>query len=187
MVNPTTRELLFAETPPRRRVPGLRHLEGALPSLPREAHRFGRHLRALADALPSSAFYLTDRWSRAFVHDIAALRLVGPKSPLYSRRLKAGVFLMGPGVYYPAHAHAAAELYLPVSGGLRFSRGGSGGPGEFRKPGEPVYHRPHQPHAMESGGWSVLLLYLWMGDLTRPSWYKGDPEDPEEPPKYPAM
>lgn len=170
------------------RPPGAAHFPKALAAVEGSVgtSRLRRSLEKVATRFPWSSFYAPDAWSRAFIDDIAALKLIGPGSPLPSQRMAVGLFLMGANLLYPLHAHAAEELYLILAGRVSFRTG----PREAwrdRGPGDLVLHRSQEPHEMRTGAAAALMLYFWRGEIFEPSWYKGEMGSPEEPPKYPEM
>lgn len=76
-----------------------------------------------------------------------------------------GVFLVAPGVFYRDRAHAAPEMYVPLTGphGWRFAPGTA----LERKPAlEPVWNPPHQPHATLVSDVPFLCLYAWTRDTS---------------------
>lgn len=80
-----------------------------------------------------------------------------------------GIFLIAPHILYRDHAHAAPELYAPLTGphGWRF------GPGTALtvKPAHaPVWNPPHQIHATKVGPTPLLCLYGWTRDVTVPAY-----------------
>ena len=169
--------------------PGLRHFRSAAESLREDrfaSERFPRLLEETLSLFAWSSFYRRDFWSASFLDEIAALKLLGPAAPAPSERLALGLFLMGPGVHYPLHAHAAEELYLTIGGAIDF-RSDPKQPWRTTVPGDLIYHRVHEPHEMRTRERASVALYLWSGEIFEPSWYKGNMETPEEPPKYPEM
>jgi quercetin dioxygenase-like cupin family protein len=97
-----------------------------------------------------------------------------------------GLFVIGPQVYYPIHAHAAEELYLLLAGTVSF-RINPEDEWQAKRAGDLVLHRSQEPHEMRTQRAASLALYIWRGEIFQPSWYKGDMSSPEEPPKYPDM
>jgi hypothetical protein len=79
-----------------------------------------------------------------------------------SERLALGVLMLGPGTVYPAHAHPAEELYLPLTP-ARWQRGEENW--RERRAGDLVHHPSGLVHATEAGKLPLLALYLWLGDL----------------------
>jgi len=94
------------------------------------------------------------------------------QNPNYRRRPPAlvsapdvalGVLLLGPGAYYPLHAHPAVEVYVTLTPDGEWWRGD--GPWRREPPGAAIYHAPGVPHAMRAGSAPLLALYVWRGDL----------------------
>lgn len=95
--------------------------------------------------------------------------LLGPDAPFPSTKGELGLFLIAPHVLYRDHAHAAAELYAPLTGphGWRF------GPNRplITKPAHlPVWNDPHRPHLIKAGPAPFLCLYGWLSDLAAPAY-----------------
>lgn len=116
---------------------------------------------AAVDALEWRQTYGAGDFGAAFLERYGWTEVVGLRGPIPSRQVAAGFLLLGPEVTYPPHAHAAEELYLPLSGVAWWQRGDA----PFRQvpPGEPIHHAPWVPHAMRTGPEPLLALYLWRG------------------------
>ena len=86
---------------------------------------------------------------------------IGLRGPVASDRIACGVLLLAPGITYPAHAHQAEEIYLPISGVAEWQHGD----GRFAKVavGQAIHHAPWVPHAMKVGAEPLAALYLWRG------------------------
>jgi mannose-6-phosphate isomerase-like protein (cupin superfamily) len=128
--------------------------------------------RRLVDLLVARASRLT--WRRtydpgvadpAFLERYGWAELVGPFGPWPSERARLGFLLLGPETLYPAHAHAAEEIYLVVAGTAAWWRGQ--GPWEVRPPGALIHHPSRTPHATRTGAEPLLALYLWWGEALR--------------------
>lgn len=93
----------------------------------------------------------------------AYAELVGPEGPLLSSQCRFGFYLQAPDCLYPAHSHAAEELYLLLSGSAKWQLDGS----ETFVPPSPglVHHLPWQKHAMRTGPTPLLALWVWLGDI----------------------
>jgi dimethlysulfoniopropionate lyase len=81
---------------------------------------------------------------------------------LANDRLALGLLMLAPETVYPAHAHPAEELYLPLVP-ARWQRGDEGW--RDRRAGDLVHHPADMVHATEAGKLPLLALYLWLGDL----------------------
>lgn len=93
----------------------------------------------------------------------AYAELVGPEGPLLSTRCRFGFYLQAPDCLYPPHSHAAEELYLLLSGSAEWWLDDS----EPFLPPCPglVHHLPWQKHAMRTGAFPLLALWVWLGDI----------------------
>ena len=94
----------------------------------------------------------------------AFAELIGPEGPLFSPRCRFGFYLQAPDCLYPAHSHAAEELYLILSGAPEWQVEEA----EPFVPAEPglVHHLPWQKHAMRTGPAPLLALWVWLGDIS---------------------
>ncbi|MFP4483904.1 MAG: dimethylsulfonioproprionate lyase family protein [Spirochaetota bacterium] len=149
--------------------------------------------RRLLDVAASTAgwaawteFYREDEWSRPFVHRFAGGTVVGPSAPWQAEHLIVDLFVYGPDIDYPAHAHPAEEVYLILGGDAHFRVGKEP---EYRRlhPGEVSHHQPDEPHAIRAGSEAILGVVMYRGDLAGPLWYRDNMEDPEEPRKNPGV
>lgn len=104
-----------------------------------------------------------------------AAQAVGTYGCFDSREIAAGLFLIAPGVSYPLHTHAAAEVYWCLGGAITLRHGVDGEPFTLRD-GEYSVTPPNRAHALTTAEESVLLAYLWHGDLTAPIWWWDAPE-----------
>ena len=84
---------------------------------------------------------------------------------LHSDRVIVGLFLLGPGRFYPAHRHAAPEMWYIISGSGKWKRDGEDW--RIRKPGEYFIHSPWQSHSMQSLDEPIYALWAWTGDLEK--------------------
>jgi hypothetical protein len=101
-------------------------------------------------------------------HAFAAL--VGEaKAPFAARDYDFGLFLVAPRTLYRDHAHAAPELYVPLTGPhlWRFAPGAALSPKPARAP---VWNPPHRPHATLTGDVPFLALYGWTRDIHQPAY-----------------
>ena len=93
----------------------------------------------------------------------AYAELIGPEGPLLSSQCRFGFYMQAPNCFYPAHSHAAEELYMILGGSAEWWVDG----GERFVP--PVlglvHHRPWQKHAMRTGSSPLLAMWVWLGDI----------------------
>jgi hypothetical protein len=130
--------------------------------------------RAIAAAAPHLGWQSYDQYDPqeiglSFAQGHAYAPLLGPDAPFPSKTAELGLFLIAPHVLYRDHAHAAAELYAPLTGphGWRF------GPNRplITKPAHvPVWNDPHRPHLIKTGPTPFLCLFGWLSDLAAPAY-----------------
>jgi Dimethlysulfonioproprionate lyase len=85
-------------------------------------------------------------------------------SVIPARDFDLGLFLIAPHVLYRDHAHAAPELYAPLTGphGWRFT---PGDPLTVLPAHAPVWNEANQPHLTKVGPVPFLCFYGWTGDV----------------------
>lgn len=118
-------------------------------------------VRAAAAGLAWRQTYGAGDFGAAFLLGYGWSEFIGLRGPVASERIACGVLLLAPGIVYPAHAHAAEEVYLPIHGQAEWQRGDEG----FRTVpvGQAVHHPSWMPHAMRVGDAPLAALYLWRG------------------------
>ena len=89
------------------------------------------------------------------------IELVGKLGPFVSNKVRLGVGAWGPHIKYPAHHHAAEEIYLVLAGSAWFELEGDA-PAQ-RAAGDVVYVRPSRVHALHTRDEPVVVFYLWQG------------------------
>ncbi len=99
------------------------------------------------------------------------VELLGPDGMLFCDRCRLGLLLLMPESHYPAHAHAADELYLVLSGTAQWQCGDTAP--KLLPPGSFVHHPSEQPHAMRTGGEALLAVWAWTGDIGFESYSMG--------------
>ena len=143
-------------------VPGCRFLEDA-------CSHAAESMSAAAAAISLAAPYLD--WREAPGDSVPAhfkgmhayVELGGPDGHFPASDFRCGIYLQAPGINYPAHAHAAEEFYLIVSGDPLWRL--DDGPWNRQAPGTLINHHSDQPHAMETGETALLALWGWQGDI----------------------
>ena len=140
----------------------LRWFEGAVELAPPGPFAALAHaLRHTCPALAWRQTYLRGEVDDRFLGRYGWCEIVGPAGQIHGRARAAGVLLLGPETEYPAHHHAAEELYVPLSGAAEWQQGG--GPFAVRQPGDCIVHEANELHAMRTGEAALLALYVWNG------------------------
>jgi hypothetical protein len=147
------------------------HLPAALEALAATHPSLALAIRLAAPHLPWQAYAYADpgigpEFSAAHVfctiagEDDAAIRVEGGDF---------GLFLVAPHVLYRDHAHAAPELYAPLTGphGWRFV---PGAPLIVKPAHVPVWNAPHRPHLFKVGPVPFLCFFAWTGELDTPAY-----------------
>ncbi len=75
-----------------------------------------------------------------------------------------GLFVIAPRILYRDRAHAAPELYVPLTGPHRW-RFAPDTP--FSEGRDPVWNPPHRPHALLVGDVPFLCFYVWTRDVNQ--------------------
>ncbi|KZY30459.1 hypothetical protein A3731_05090 [Roseovarius sp. HI0049] len=148
-----------------RPAPACAHLAGALAHCPATgpfAHTASR-LAALVHHLPWTADYPDHPTLKdTFAHAVIAR----------GHGALFGCNLLAPHTAYPAHAHLAAEIYLPVNDSRALFWQATTGADTRAMPGQPVTHGPSEPHALTTGARPALNLWLQHGDSPGgPTWF----------------
>jgi hypothetical protein len=105
--------------------------------------------------------YTAEDFGPQFLDRYGWTELVGLRGPIKSDEIACGLLLLGPDADYPAHAHQAEELYLPLAGHAAWMRGDEGY--VRRPPGQPIHHPSWMPHATRTGPEPLLAIYVWRG------------------------
>ncbi len=133
--------------------------EALVTAMAREPDRVAWYRSASYDAEPGMADFLT----RYAVAVILGLDRFGRRCPYWSDRAALGVTLQAPCVDYPAHAHAAVEIYYILAGSADWQQGD--GVWRRKQPGDFVLHQAHEPHVMRTGDEPLLAMFAWVSDL----------------------
>jgi mannose-6-phosphate isomerase-like protein (cupin superfamily) len=127
-----------------------------------------RKTRALVQEFVSAAEFLEWRqtysavdFGTQFLDLYGWTELIGLRGPISSAKVACGFLMLGPDVEYPAHAHEAEEIYLPLAGQALWMRGDEGF--VARPPGAVIEHPAWTPHAMRTRKDPLLAIYLWRG------------------------
>ena len=94
--------------------------------------------------------------------------IIGARGPFVSDRIRAGLALLGPRVEYPQHRHVATEVYLLLSGSMRFRFDDT--TQLTCRPGDVILVDSNRRHGFDTFDDPIALLYLWRaGDLRQTS------------------
>lgn len=74
--------------------------------------------------------------------------------------------LQAPHTLYPRHRHKAPEVYRVLSGNAKWQQGER--PWRIRRPGEWIFHRSHEGHAMQTDAEPLLSMAAWTDHLDAP-------------------
>lgn len=118
-------------------------------------------IRAYGGRLQWRQTYGAGDFGAEFLNGYGWSEFIGLRGPMASERIACGVLLLAPGVTYPAHAHEAEEIYLPIHGVADWRQG----QGDFAPVpvGQAIHHASWVPHAMRVGAEPLAALYLWRG------------------------
>lgn len=122
----------------------------------------------LSDRLPWVRSTLADGPMLEFDRGHCYCTLVGPEAWVPMKDLYLGLYIQAPNVMYPAHEHAAEELYFTLAGTGDWAKGPKQpGAKDFvpMPPGVFIRHRPWQAHAMETKAEPMLAAWAWVGDF----------------------
>jgi hypothetical protein len=150
-----------------RRLPVLEWLDGAPGCATPATEGLVEAIAAGAGALAWHQTYTAADVGAGFLDRYGWTELVGLRGPIPSETMACGMLMLGPDTHYPAHAHEAEELYLPLAGCALWKRGRD--PYAERRPGTPIHHPSRIQHAMRTGPEPLLALYVWRGGLAVPS------------------
>jgi hypothetical protein len=159
-------------TPARRRNAVVKaHLPAALDALAADYPALAFAIRRAAPHLPWKTYrYADPAIGPTFPLAHAFCSLVGSEgAAIPAAGFDFGLFLVAPDVLYRDHAHAAPELYAPLTGphGWRFAPGAS----LVVKPAHvPVWNAPHDAHLIKVGPLPFLCLFAWTADVEKPAY-----------------
>lgn len=102
-----------------------------------------------------------------YMDNYAYAELIGPNGFFAGDDFLMGLLLLGPGVHYRDHHHAAPELYWLLTGPSEWRRG----TGDFamHDAGDMIWHAPHVVHATRTGTSPLLAVWAWTRDVNEPA------------------
>ncbi|MEM8989136.1 MAG: dimethylsulfonioproprionate lyase family protein [Pseudomonadota bacterium] len=154
--------------------PTLSLLDGALGAMPRSP--LAVSAGAAAQVLDWIPVFEGGGIDPILAEGMLAAQIAGSYGCFASTEMAAGLFLLAPGVHYPLHTHAAAEVYACLSGTLWITHGLDAAPFPLR-PGEVSLTPPHRLHALETRAEPALLAYIWTGEVICTNWWWSQGQD----------
>lgn len=146
------------------------HLAPALEALAADRPALAGAIAAAAPHLDWITYdgYPPEDIGAAFARGHAYCSVIGEEAAIPARDFDLGLFLIAPHVLYRDHAHAAPELYAPLTGphGWRF---GPGRPLVVKPAHRPVWNPPFRPHLTKVGPVPFLCLFGWTKDSMAPA------------------
>ena len=135
-----------------------------------KSEAFDTRFARAAEDLDWSQIYEGDGLNKDLAEGMLAAQCVGTYGRHPSDKVATGLFLLAPDIHYPLHTHAASEVYLCVSGRLQLRHGMHGASFDLRR-GELSITPSGRVHELKTYSEPVMLAYLWIGDLTAPTWW----------------
>jgi mannose-6-phosphate isomerase-like protein (cupin superfamily) len=148
----------FPPTPPSILDAGIRAL-----ALSPSAHQVARLIHSSQNHLPWAASPASAQQPAYLARGKAVATLMDPEGPILSGDFRFGLFYQAPRVYYPLHAHEAAETYFILAGTAQWQAGDAR---LTLGPGDSIHHPPQVPHAMRAGPDGFLAFWRWSGDIS---------------------
>lgn len=144
-----------------KRLPCLDHLDRILGMAPEPGKALVGMLAQDKDRLNWGQTYTAADFGRTFIDNYGWLEVFGTRGHFVHDEIAAGFLILGPHVHYPDHHHIAEEIYIPLTGGTEWRKGG----GDFvrRVAGEVIHHPSNINHAMRTRDEPLLAIYLWRG------------------------
>lgn len=158
-------------TEPRERLthPSMHHLAQLCDSLG-SATELTRHARMAADELDWAPVFAGGGIDPSIANGLLAAQAVGTYGCFANDRLAVGMFVVAPGVHYPLHTHAAAEIYFVLAGSIQIQHGIDGAPFTVGA-GDYSVTPHHRLHVLETHDEPALIAYVWNGDLRCRNWW----------------
>lgn len=101
--------------------------------------------------------------SEDFDQKLAVAELIGPDGLFANPDVRIGLLIQREGFHYPAHSHAAEELYFILKGSAMWAVNNAEptlhGPGSF------IRHKSCQPHSIQTLKEPLCALWGWVGDI----------------------
>lgn len=130
-------------------------------------------------------FYEEDSWSKPFLPLFANGEGIGPDGRLKHNDVILGLFILGPNVTYPEHAHPAEEFYIVLTGNPEFKLGNDHF--ELKESGDVVLHHTNIGHAIRTSSEPLFAIFGWRGEIAEKSWYRHNMAEEGEPKQHPTI
>ena len=130
---------------------------------------YDKRFAVAARALDFLQVYEGDGIDPILSEGMFAAQFAGTYGRYPSIDVATGLFLLAPEVHYPLHTHAAAEVYLCISGCLQLRHGINGKPFEIAA-SELSLTPSGRAHELKTSLEPALLAYVWIGDILAPTW-----------------
>ncbi len=102
-----------------------------------------------------------------YMGNYAYAELIGSHGFFAGDDFLLGLLLLGPGIHYRDHHHAAPELYWLLTGPSEWREGSRDF--EMREAGDTIWHEPHVVHATRTGADPLLAVWAWTRDVREPA------------------
>jgi len=151
------------------RVPACRHLPATVGAAIMVDAALAAALAGMEDELnwrQSEGYSDAAMGQPGFMDNYGFAEIVGSHGCFAGDDFRLGFFLLGPGLHYLDHAHAAPELFWLLTGPSEWGRGED----DFaiRQAGEMIWHHPHEVHATRTHDQPLLALWAWTRDTGDP-------------------
>lgn len=156
-------------SPPQpQRLPGCRHLPEAVTAGVIVSMDLCHAIATIEDQLhwTNGDFYAKDAKDQmGFTENAAYAEIIGTSGLFTGDDFRMGLMLLGPGLHYIDHYHAAPELYWLLTGPIEYSRS----QGHFKPVGtaSTIWNKPNEIHAMKTGERPLLAVWAWANDVNR--------------------
>ncbi|MDW5313310.1 dimethylsulfonioproprionate lyase family protein [Rhizobium sp. PL01] len=117
--------------------------------------------------------YTSADFGNHFLQNYGWVEMFGSRGHFVSDEMAGGFLVLGSGIDYPDHHHAAEEIYIPLTDGSLWSKDRGAFTG--RNAGEVIHHPSGVNHAMKTKDRLLVALYLWRGGpLSEKPKFQGD-------------
>ena len=156
-------------SPPQpQRLPGCRHLPEAVTAGVIVSMDLCHAIATVEDQLhwTNGDVYTTESLDQmGFNENAAFAEIIGTSGLFTGDDFRMGLMLLGPGLHYIDHYHAAPELYWLLTGPIEYSRS----QGQFKQVGtaSTLWNKPNEVHAMKVGERPLLAVWAWANDVNK--------------------